>query len=55
MVPSAYDIYFATVATAAAALIGLQFVAIAQRNEGTHLRQAADAGGERTEEQGATG
>jgi hypothetical protein len=33
MVPTAYDAYFATVATAAAALIGLLFVAVSQRDE----------------------
>jgi hypothetical protein len=33
MVPGSYDIYFATMATAAAALIGLLFVAISQRDD----------------------
>jgi hypothetical protein len=33
MVPTGYDAYFATVATAAAALIGLLFVAVSQRDE----------------------
>ena len=33
MVPSAYDVYFATLATAAAALIGLLFVAVSVRDD----------------------
>jgi len=33
MVPTAYDAYFATAATAAAALIGLLFVAVSLRDE----------------------
>lgn len=33
MVPGAYDVYFATLATAAAALIGLLFVAVSVRDD----------------------
>jgi hypothetical protein len=45
MVPTAYDAYFATVATAAAALIGLLFVAVSQRDE-TIFGSKATPGGE---------
>src|SRR5215469_4218122 len=45
MVPSAYDAYFATVATAAAALIGLLFLAVSQRDE-TIFGSSAAPGGE---------
>jgi hypothetical protein len=45
MVPSAYDAYFAAVATAAAALIGLLFVAVSVRDE-TIFGPKAIPGGE---------
>jgi hypothetical protein len=44
MVPSAYDAYFASLATAAAALIGLLFVAVSVRDDtifGPHAMPAA--------------
>ena len=46
MVPASYNIYFATMATAAAALIGLLFVAISQRDEtifGSHATPGGEA------------
>jgi hypothetical protein len=45
MVPSAYDPYFAAAATAAAALIGLLFVAVSVREQ-TIFGDKATAGGE---------
>src|SRR5690348_10423817 len=45
MVPSAYDTYFAAVATAAAALIGLLFVAVSVRDD-TIFGSKAIPGGE---------
>jgi hypothetical protein len=44
MVPDRYDLYFATVATAAAALIGLLFVAISLREESIFGGKAKAAG-----------
>jgi hypothetical protein len=44
MVPSAYDAYLATVATAAAALIGLLFVAVSIRDDTIFGRNAMPGG-----------
>ena len=44
MVPNGYDLYFATVATAAAALIGLLFVAVSLREESIFGGKARAAG-----------
>jgi hypothetical protein len=44
MVPSAYDAYFTTAASAGAALIGLLFVAIALRDDTIFGRDAAPGG-----------